>query len=107
MAFVTGRNHGRKGGRKCRRKGKEVKEAGEGGGEEEIAVDMYVCNIYFLAPSYERALKQTYPTEMHTPSTLIRRRQWHPTPALLPGKSHGWRSLVGCSPWGHQESDTY
>ena len=29
-----------------------------------------------------------------------------PTPVLLPGKSHGWRSLVGCSPWGHQESDT-
>ena len=29
------------------------------------------------------------------------RRQWHPTSVLLPGKSHGWRSLVGCSPWGH------
>ena len=29
-----------------------------------------------------------------------RRRQWHPTPVLLPGKSHGRRSLVGCSPWG-------
>ena len=28
------------------------------------------------------------------------RREWHPTPVLLPGKSHGWRSLVGCSPWG-------
>ena len=28
------------------------------------------------------------------------RRQWHPTPVLLPGKSHGWRSLEGCSPWG-------
>ena len=28
------------------------------------------------------------------------RRQWHPTAVLLPGKSHGWRSLVGCSPWG-------
>ena len=28
------------------------------------------------------------------------------TPVLLPGKSHGRRSLVGCSPWGHQESDT-
>ena len=27
------------------------------------------------------------------------RRQWHPTPVRLPGKSHGWRSLVGCSPW--------
>ena len=34
------------------------------------------------------------------------RRQWHPTPVLLPGKSHGWRSLVDCSPWGHEESDT-
>ena len=33
------------------------------------------------------------------------RRQWHPTPVLLPGKSHGWRSLVGCSPWGSDESD--
>ena len=32
---------------------------------------------------------------------IIRRRQWHPTPALLSGKSHGWRSLVGRSPWGH------
>ena len=36
----------------------------------------------------------------------IQRRQWHPTPVLLPGKSHGWRSLVGCSPWGCEESDT-
>ena len=35
----------------------------------------------------------------------IRRRQWHPTLVLLPGKSHGWRSLVGCSPWGREESD--
>ena len=35
-----------------------------------------------------------------------RRRQWHPTPVLLPGKSHGWRSLVGCSPWGGWRSDT-
>ena len=34
------------------------------------------------------------------------RRQWHPTPVLLPGKSHGQRSLVGCSPWGRWESDT-
>ena len=30
----------------------------------------------------------------------FQRRQWHPTPVLLPGESHGWRSLVGCSPWG-------
>ena len=32
--------------------------------------------------------------------------EWHPTPVLLPGKSHGRRSLVGCSPWGREESDT-
>ena len=45
--------------------------------------------------------------------TLIRyflfistRGQWHPTPVLLPGKSHGRRSLVRCSPWGCKESDT-
>ena len=35
-----------------------------------------------------------------------RRRQWHPIPVLLPGKSHGWRSLVGYSPQGRKESDT-
>ena len=35
-----------------------------------------------------------------------RRRQWHSTPVLLPGKSHGWRSLEGCSPWGLWGSDT-
>ena len=33
-------------------------------------------------------------------------RQWHPTPVLLPGKSLGQRSLVGCSPWGCEELDT-
>ena len=39
-------------------------------------------------------------------ATLCRRRQWHPTPVLLPGKSHGRRNLVGCSPWGCEESET-
>ena len=42
----------------------------------------------------------------HMPCMKIRRRQWHPTPVLLPGKSHRQRSLVGCSPWGCEESDT-
>ena len=40
------------------------------------------------------------------PQGLTWTRQWHPTPVLLPGKSHGQRSLVGCSPWGRKESDT-
>ena len=43
--------------------------------------------------------------EFFTTSTIWRRRQWHPTPVLLPGKSHGQRNLVGCSPWGREESD--
>ena len=38
-------------------------------------------------------------------SSILRRRQWHPTPVLLPGKSCGRRSLVGCSPWGREESE--
>ena len=39
-------------------------------------------------------------------SFLQRRRQWHTTPVFLPGKSHGRRSLEGCSPWGHWGLDT-
>ena len=38
--------------------------------------------------------------------TISWRRKWQPTPVFLPGKSHGWRNLVGCSPWGCKESDT-
>ena len=34
------------------------------------------------------------------------RRNWQPTRVLLPGKSHGWRNLVGYNPWGHKELDT-
>ena len=37
---------------------------------------------------------------------MYRRRKWHLTPVLLPGKSHGRRSLVACSPWGRRGSDT-
>ena len=39
-------------------------------------------------------------------SVFIQRRRWHPTPVLLPGKSHGRRSLVGSRPCGRTESDT-
>ena len=37
---------------------------------------------------------------------ILQGRAWQLTPVFLPGKSHGWRSLVGCSPWGRGESDT-
>ena len=36
----------------------------------------------------------------------VPRRQWQPTPVLVPGKSHGWRSLMGYGPWGCEDSDT-
>ena len=39
-------------------------------------------------------------------SVLPWRRKWQSTPVLLPGRSHGQRSLVGYSPWGHKELDT-
>ena len=43
--------------------------------------------------------------ESRSPSRWTQRRQWHPIPVLLPGKSRGQRSLVGCSLWGREESD--
>ena len=43
--------------------------------------------------------------KLNSSMKTYRRRQWHPTPVLLPGKSHGWRSLVGCSPWDPEELD--
>ena len=36
---------------------------------------------------------------------ILMMTKWQPTPVLLPGKSHGWRNLVGYSPWGRKESD--
>ena len=44
--------------------------------------------------------------ELHFLKTFFQRRKWQPTPLFLPGKSHGWRTLAGCSPWGLKESDT-
>ena len=51
--------------------------------------------------------KKSMPKNVQTTGQLylFNRRQWHPTPVLLPGKSHGRRSLVGCSPWGRWGSD--
>ena len=45
-------------------------------------------------------LKNSLAVSLKAKIYLPWRRQWHPTPILLPGKSQGWRSLVGCSPWG-------
>ena len=63
--------------------------------EQERRGRLPICHLYTLT------LVTFEPT-----SYIWWRRQWHPTPILLPGKSHGRRGLVGCSPWGRWESDT-
>ena len=73
-------------------------------------------NPYWQCHSLKGKSQITSPSTLSPPKTTSvvylclwspdRRRRWHPTPALLIGKSHGRRSLVGCSPWGRTESDT-
>ena len=53
--------------------------------------------VYGVAQNWTR-LKRL--SSSSSSSREYRRRQGHPTPVLLPGKSHGQRSLMGCSPWG-------
>ena len=45
-------------------------------------------------------------TRIEKMQEMFNKHLWQPTPVLLPGKYHGQRSLVGCSPWGCKESDT-
>ena len=53
-----------------------------------------------VTTTYNKICCLMYPFHLFLVCALAIRRQWHPTPVLLPGKSPGWRSLVGCSPWG-------
>ena len=54
----------------------------------------------------QTANKQADTVDLEQYRGTDRRRQWQPTPVLLPGKSHGWRSLVGCSTWGRKWQPT-
>ena len=63
-----------------------------------------LCGFHPLIHIFIPWDQPNHPTSFKSASPW--KRQWHPTPALLPGKSHGQRSLVGCSPWGRQESDS-
>ena len=55
---------------------------------------------------YDSNMLLFLPFPTPTKKIILDSRRWHPTPVLLPGKSHWRRSLVGCSPWGREESDT-
>ena len=80
-------------------------------GSEPTILKESIC-ICFVCELNDSSTKSTKEFPFNTFRVLLlssrvwRRRWWQPTPVLLPGKSHGRRSLVGCSPWGHKESDT-
>ena len=64
------------------------------------AFELWCWRRLFRVPWTARISNQSILKEISSDYSLGWRRQWHPTPVLLPGKSHGRRSLVGCSPWG-------
>ena len=64
------------------------------------------CYLHLGSNKVAGALKAEKGTKESPLTGRLRRRQWHPTPVLLPGKSHGWRSPEGCSPWGCWGLDT-
>ena len=69
-----------------------------------------LINMHFFSPVFFCGLRAhffLYWIIFHCLSTAVYwRRKWQPTPVLLPGKFHGWRSLVGYNPWGHKELDS-
>ena len=76
----------------------------------DLPVTKHSQNIFKKKGIFGRLTLSKFNT--HYDDTIIcqyskgQRRHWQSTPILLPGKSHGWRSLVGCSPWGRKESNT-
>ena len=79
-----------------------------------LIIKKFIINISYRIGSHDYGGEQAprftgYISKLETrraSSLALAQRRWHPTPVLSPGKSHGWRSLVGCSPWGREESDT-
>ena len=83
----------------------------------EYLIELCLPHCSFLSPAFIIffiAMTAIHLTELDISSTLdvehiwicSRRRQWQPTPVLLPGESQGRGSLVGCRLWGHTEWHT-
>ena len=64
-----------------------------------------LCSLIEELSVWKSFVKWFQSNSLLTHTVSWEQRQWHPIPVLLPGKSHGRRSLVGCSPWAHEESD--
>ena len=73
---------------------------------DETQVSCIAGRFFTTEPFHKHYLIKCLCADLQAAVAIIRRRQWHPTPVPLPGKSHGWRSLVGCCLWGHTELDT-
>ena len=70
-------------------------------------LNRFIVKVYSITvPNWELSFTVSVVPKLDRLDKLCRRRQWHPTPVLLPGKSHGRRSLVVCHLWGCTESDT-
>ena len=92
---------------KSRLTGKDP-DAGENWGQEEEGMpedEIVRLHHWLNGYEFEQALRDSKGQRSLVCCSLWGHRvghcQWHPTPVLLPGKSHGWWSLVGCGPWGH------
>ena len=81
-------------------KRREAKDKGERGNTYPTG-----CTVLEKARRDKKAFLSEQCKEIEQNSKMGKAK-WHPTPVLLPGESHGWRSLVGYSPWGRKESDT-
>ena len=77
-----------------------------------INIQKSLAFLYTNNEKIEREIKETIPFTIATKRIkylgiyLPKETKWQSTPVFLPGKSHGWRSLVGYCPWGRKESDT-
>ena len=68
-----------------------------------------MATLLFTSPVAQMAKNLPEMQETQVPSLgrkIPWRKEWQTTPVFLPGKFHGWRSLMGCCPWGHKELDT-
>ena len=71
-----------------------------------FSVFCWLCFLFSTVSHSKGYEVVSHSFDLHFPSDQQWRRQWHPTPVLLPGKSHGRRRLEGCTPWGRWPSDT-
>ena len=69
-------------------------------GNDEGQGNLGCCSPWGRRVIHNWVTERSWTSEMDTPRACYWRRKWHPTSVLLPGESHGRKSLIGCSRWG-------